>query len=117
MLLADTTLAVEMVLQEGMIWFRRVFAREKLLVGGYGHGRCLHLFHDTFLGRDRESILELVLREVDLWDVLLALDLPNRLLNMLLCGTLSYKASTILYQPTHVPIYLVFHAPKKSSCA
>lgn len=35
------------------------------------------LLHDTLLRADREPILELVLREIDLWKRLFVLDLPN----------------------------------------
>ena len=44
-----------------------------------------NLLHDTLLRADREAILQLVLREIDLWDGLLVLDLLDRLFDLSLC--------------------------------
>lgn len=110
MFLAETTLAVEVVLEESMVWLCWILTREKLLVSGYLHRWCLDLLsrswiaintdnypvylgygtdllHHTFLRADRESIIQLVLGEVDLWKGLLVPYLIYGLFNLFLSCT------------------------------
>lgn len=49
--------------------------------------RETNIFDDPLLRADREAVIQLVLSEVDLWQRLLVLYLPNGLFNLLLRRT------------------------------
>lgn len=72
LLLCESSLSVEVVLEEGNVGLCGVLCAKELLVGRLAERGCLDVLDDALDGRDGSPVVLNVLREVNLWNLDLA---------------------------------------------